>query len=149
MHRRLNVFSVLFDSDIGLITLVTLKALANINCNLDISIVICFVILFQAIQKWISKNSVPSIWEFNQNNAQKMFAQKAKTQFLYFIKGGDVQKQIKPLISISKEFKDEIVFVYVDSNTASGAQFMNHFGIDDKMLPMYSLFEVSHLNMYS
>ena len=149
MNRRLNVFSVLFDSDIGLITLVTLKALANINCNLDISIVICFVILFQAIQKWISKNSVPSIWEFNQNNAQKMFAQKAKTQFLYFIKCGDVQKQIKPLISISKEFKDEIVFVYVDSNTASGAQFMNHFGIDDKMLPMYSLFEVSHLNMYS
>merc|ERR1712018_673480 len=95
-----------------------------------------------AIQKWISTNSVPSVWEFNQDNAQKIFAQKAKTHFLYFIKGDDVQEQIEPLKSVSKEFTHKIVFAYIDSNTASNTQVMKFFGIDDKMLPMYSLFEM-------
>ena len=64
---------------------------------------------------------------------------------MYFIKGdNDVQKQIEPLKSISKEYTDEIIFIYVDSNTDGNEKVLEYFGIDNKMLPMYLIYDVSN-----
>ena len=102
-----------------------------------------FSFLQQAIEAWIQDTSVPLIWEFTGTNAQKIFAQKAKTHFLYFITVEDVQKQVEPLKSVAVEYKDKITFVYINVQEKSNEQVMKFFGIDDKMVPMYTLFEVN------
>ena len=82
------------------------------------------------------------IWEFTGTNAQKIFAQKAKTHFLYFITVEDAQKQVEPLKPVATEYKDKVTFVYINVQEKSNEQVMKFFGIDDKMVPMYTLFEV-------
>ena len=88
---------------------------------------------------------MPLIWEFTGTNAQKIFAQKAKTHFLYFITVEDAQKQVEPLKPVAIEYKDKITFVYINVQEKSNEQVMKFFGIDNKMVPMYTLFEVNML----
>lgn len=96
-----------------------------------------------AIEAWINEQSIPLVWEFTSNNAQKIFAQKAKTHFLYFIKGGEeIQKDIQPLKKCATDYKDKVAFAYVDVNEKSNAQVTKFFGIDATMAPMYTLFEM-------
>jgi len=101
-----------------------------------------------AIEAWIQDTSVPLIWEFTGTNAQKIFAQKAKTHFLYFITVEDAQKQVAPLKPVAVEYKDKITFVYINVQEKSNEQVMKFFGIDNKMVPMYTLFEMESSAKY-
>jgi len=101
-----------------------------------------------AIEAWIQDTSVPLIWEFTGTNAQKIFAQKAKTHFLYFITVEDAQKQVEPLKPVATEYKDKVTFVYINVQEKSNEQVMKFFGIDNKMVPMYTLFEMESSAKY-
>jgi len=102
-----------------------------------------------AIEAWINEQSVPLVWEFTSTNAQKIFAQKAKTHFLYFIKGGEeIQKDIQPLRKVATDYKDKVVFAYVNVDDKSNAQVTKFFGIDATMVPMYTLFEMESSAKY-
>jgi hypothetical protein len=61
---------------------------------------------------------------------------------LYFITVEDAQKQVEPLKPVATEYKDKVTFVYINVQEKSNEQVMKFFGIDDKMVPMYTLFEV-------
>jgi len=102
-----------------------------------------------AIEAWINEQSIPLVWEFTSTNAQKIFAQKAKTHFLYFIKGGEeIQKDIQPLRKVATDYKDKVVFAYVNVDDKSNAQVTKFFGIDATMVPMYTLFEMESSAKY-
>jgi len=102
-----------------------------------------------AIEAWINEKSIPLVWEFTSTNAQKIFAQKAKVHFLYFIKGGeDIQKDIEPLKKVATDFKNKVVFAYVDVNEKANGQVTKFFGIDATMAPMYTLFEMESSSKY-
>merc|ERR1739838_964656 len=72
----------------------------------------------------------------------------AKTHFLYFITVEDAQKQVEPLKPVAIEYKDKITFVYINVQEKSNEQVMKFFGIDNKMVPMYTLFEMESSAKY-
>ena len=43
----------------------------------------------EQIKKWNVENSVPLVWEFNQNTAQKIFKDAAKVHYIYFQENKD------------------------------------------------------------
>ena len=103
-----------------------------------------FQFFLQDIEKWLSSETVPLVWEFTQTSAQKIFAQKPKVHLLYFIKAaGDAEKQIEPLKKVAQEFKGHAVIVYINTNEPSNEKVLQFFGVTDQQVPVYALFEVS------
>ncbi len=47
------------------------------------------------------------------------------------------------LRKVAKDYKDKLIFVFVDFETETGPQVVNFFGVDEKQLPDYVIFEVS------
>lgn len=88
------------------------------------------------------------VWEFNQNNAQKIFKQPAKIHFLYFINVEDAQAQLKPLKKAASENKGKVVFVYVNTAEKTNEQVLKHFGLTENDAPMYTLFEMDTNEKY-
>ena len=52
----------------------------------------------EQIKKWNVENSVPLVWEFNQNTAQKIFKDAAKVHYIYFQENKDNFARVKEAV---------------------------------------------------
>lgn len=83
------------------------------------------------VKKFISKNQLPTVIEFTQESAQKIFGGEIKNHILMFIskKSKDFDDKQKAYKDAAVEFKGKVLFIYIDIDNDDNARILEFFGL--------------------
>ena len=93
----------------------------------------------EAIKAFISSNSMPTVIEFTQESAQKIFGGEVKNHLLLFISKGDdkfdsVLEQYK---GAATPFKGKVLFIYINIDDDDNQRILEFFGMKAADCPSY------------
>lgn len=92
-----------------------------------------------AIKGFISSNSMPTVIEFTQESAQKIFGGEVKNHLLLFVSKGDDKFDgfISQYKVAAKEFKGQVLFIYINIDDDDNQRILEFFGMKPADCPSY------------
>lgn len=89
------------------------------------------------LKKFIATESLPPVVEFNNETAQKIFGGEIKSHLLLFLsrKAGHFDKIIEEITPVSKEHRQDILFVAIDSDDSDHQRILEYFGMKESEVP--------------
>lgn len=89
------------------------------------------------VTKFIKNNQLPSVIEFTQEAAGKIFGGEIQKHVLLFVsKKADATKdQLEEYTGVAKKFKGKALFVYLDTDVQDNARIMEFFGLKETDVP--------------
>lgn len=90
-----------------------------------------------SIKTFIAANSLPLIIEFNHETAQKIFGGGIKSHLLLFLSRGEehFDKVVDAAKAVAKPFREQVLFVTIDSNEEDHLRILEFFGIKKEEIP--------------
>eukprot|EP01135_Chromosphaera_perkinsii_P006905 Nk52_evm60s621 gene=Nk52_evmTU60s621 len=96
-----------------------------------------------AIKDFVMANILPSVVEFTDEVAPKIFGGNIKVHSLMFVDTtNDISALLKWYTEVAEEFKGRMMFIYVDVTKASNNRIVEYFGIEASSVPDYRLIEM-------
>lgn len=95
----------------------------------------------EAVSKFVFSNRLPIVVEFTQESAQKIFGGEVKNHILLFIKKSDKDFDTKlgDFKEAAKDFKGEVLFIYLDTSDEDNARILEFFGLKAEECPAVRL----------
>uniref|UniRef100_A0A2I9LPF6 Protein disulfide-isomerase n=1 Tax=Centruroides hentzi TaxID=88313 RepID=A0A2I9LPF6_9SCOR len=96
------------------------------------------------IKKFVKSNSLPLVIEFSHATAQKIFGGDIKLHNLLFIskKSKVFDEILKKYNNVAKEFKNKVLFVYINSDEADHEKIIEFFGLKKEEQPAMRLIKL-------
>lgn len=96
------------------------------------------------IKKFVTTQSLPLIVEFNHETAQKIFGGDIKSHLLLFVSKGDAktEKIVDAARSIAKPFRDQVLFVTIDTDEEDHQRILEFFGMKKEETPAARLIKL-------
>lgn len=94
-----------------------------------------------AVTKFVMGNRLPIVVEFTQESAQKIFGGEIKNHILLFIKKTekDFDTKLTDFKEAAKDFKGEVLFIYLDTSDEDNARILEFFGLKAEECPAVRL----------
>ncbi|XP_061175236.1 protein disulfide-isomerase-like isoform X2 [Saccostrea echinata] len=94
-----------------------------------------------AISKFVFGNRLPIVVEFTQESAQKIFGGEIKNHILLFVKKSekDFDTKLSDFKEAAKDFKGEVLFIYLDTSDEDNARILEFFGLKPEECPAVRL----------
>ncbi|BFZ17339.1 hypothetical protein BsWGS_20378 [Bradybaena similaris] len=93
----------------------------------------------QDIKSFINANRLPLVIEFTQESAQKIFGGEVKSHILLFLKKDGNEHIIKAYSGIAKDFKGQLLFIYLDTDVEDNGRIQEFFGLKESEVPAVRL----------
>uniref|UniRef100_A0A8W8ICK7 protein disulfide-isomerase n=1 Tax=Magallana gigas TaxID=29159 RepID=A0A8W8ICK7_MAGGI len=95
----------------------------------------------EAVSKFVSSNRLPMVVEFTQESAQKIFGGEVKNHILLFVKktDKDFDTKLSDFKEAAKDFKGEVLFIYLDTSDEDNARILEFFGLKAEECPAVRL----------
>lgn len=89
------------------------------------------------IKKFIAAQALPLIVDFNHETAQKIFGGEIKSHLLMFFskEAGHFDKYVSEARSVAKPFKDQVLFVTINSDEEDHQRILEFFGMKKEEVP--------------
>lgn len=89
------------------------------------------------IKKFIAAQALPLIVDFNHETAQKIFGGEIKSHLLMFFskEAGHFDKYVEEARSVAKPFKDQVLFVTINSDEEDHQRILEFFGMKKEEVP--------------
>lgn len=96
------------------------------------------------IKKFVVTNSLPLIIEFNHETAQKIFGGEIKSHLLLFLSKGEdhFDKVVEAASAVAKPFREQVLFVTIDTNEEDHARILEFFGMKKEEVPAARLIKL-------
>jgi len=96
------------------------------------------------IKKFVTIQSLPLIIEFNHESAQKIFGGSIKSHLLFFLskEAGHVEKYVDPVREVAKKFRDDVLFVTINSDEEDNQRILEFFGMTKEEVPTLRLIKL-------
>jgi len=90
-----------------------------------------------AVKKFIAANQLPTVIEFTQESAQKIFGGEIKSHLLLFIskKSSDYDDKMKAYKEAATGFKGKVLFIYIDIDNDDNGRILEFFGLKASECP--------------
>lgn len=90
-----------------------------------------------SLKKFIRKNELPTVIEFTQETAQKIFGGDNKNHLLLFIskKAGTLDDVLKDYTAAAEGYKGEVLFIYIDIDDEDNTRILEFFGLAPEDCP--------------
>ncbi|KAL1517563.1 hypothetical protein ABEB36_001311 [Hypothenemus hampei] len=96
------------------------------------------------VKKFIQTNSLPLLVEFNHETAQKIFGGEIKSHLLLLLNKNDesYEKVTEAARSVAKPFRDQVLFVTIDTNEEDHQRILEFFGVKQEEIPAVRLIKL-------
>ncbi|XP_012274364.1 protein disulfide-isomerase [Orussus abietinus] len=96
------------------------------------------------LKSFIAVQSLPILVEFGQDTAQKIFSGEIKSHLLFFLSktAGHYDKYLSNLSEPAKKFRDEILFVTINSDNDDHERILDFFGIKKDDAPAMRIIQL-------
>ncbi|KAL3276138.1 hypothetical protein HHI36_020857 [Cryptolaemus montrouzieri] len=96
------------------------------------------------IKKFITTNSLPLLVEFNHETAQKIFGGEIKSHLILFLNKGEehFEKISEAARSVAKPFREQVLFVTIDSSEEDHQRILEFFGMKKEEVPAARLIKL-------
>jgi len=93
----------------------------------------------QSVKDLIKGNAMPTVIEFTQESAQKIFGGEVKNHLLLFVSKGDDKFDglITEYKAAATEFKGKVLFIYIDIDQDDNQRILEFFGMKADECPSY------------
>lgn len=93
------------------------------------------------LKKFVSSQSLPLIVEFNHDSAQKIFGGEIKSHLLIFVskEAGHLEKYVEPAKEVARKFRNDVLFVTINSDEEDHARILEFFGMKKEEVPSMRL----------
>lgn len=91
----------------------------------------------EAIKQFITVQSLPLIVDFNHDSAQKIFGGSIKNHLLLFLSknAGHVEKYVDAIKDLAKKFRNDLLFVNINSDEEDHQRILEFFGMKKDEIP--------------
>jgi len=92
-----------------------------------------------AIKAFIAENSMPTVIEFTQESAQKIFGGEVKNHLLLFLSKGDdkFDSILTEYKAAATDFKGKVLFIYINIDDDDNQRILEFFGMKSDDCPTY------------
>jgi len=89
------------------------------------------------VSNFITGASLPLVIEFSDQVAPKIFGGDQKVHMLMFLKKSaeDFEESLQTLKTVANEFRGQMLFIYIDADTASNMRILEYFQISANTVP--------------
>lgn len=96
------------------------------------------------LRKFVQSNALPLLVEFNHDTAQKIFGGEIKSHLLLFLSKSDesYEKIAEAARSVAKPFKEQVLFVTIDSEAEDHQRILEFFGMRKEEVPAARLIKL-------
>lgn len=96
------------------------------------------------LKSFITSNALPLVVEFNHDTAQKIFGGDIKSHLLLFLAKGEdhFEKVSEAARSVAKPFKEQVLFVTIDSTEEDHSRILEFFGMKKEEVPAARLIKL-------
>lgn len=93
------------------------------------------------IKKFVMSQSLPLVVDFNHETAQKIFGGEIKSHLLMFLsqQEGHIDKYLEGAREIAKEFREQVLFVSINSDEEDHQRILEFFGMKKDEIPAMRL----------
>merc|ERR1711872_183315 len=83
------------------------------------------------IVEFVKSNSIPLVFEFNQESSKKIFGSDIKVQFMLFSSAKDEahKERLELVTKLAKDLKGEMVFAYIPMDEPGSKRIVDHIGV--------------------
>uniref|UniRef100_A0A6M2DXS5 Protein disulfide-isomerase n=1 Tax=Xenopsylla cheopis TaxID=163159 RepID=A0A6M2DXS5_XENCH len=98
----------------------------------------------EALKKFVQSQSLPLMVEFNHETAQKIFGGDIKSHLLLFLskEGGHFDSYVEGARNVAKEFRDQVLFVTINSDEEDHQRILEFFGMKKEEVPAMRLIKL-------
>lgn len=98
----------------------------------------------EAVKKFVSSQSLPLVIDFNHDSAQKIFGGEIKSHLLLFLskEAGHLDKYIEVARTVAKNFRDQVLFVSINSDEEDHQRILEFFGMKKEEVPSMRLIKL-------
>eukprot|EP00127_Corallochytrium_limacisporum_P007375 Clim_evm12s249 gene=Clim_evmTU12s249 len=102
-----------------------------------------------ALSSFIAGNSLPTLIEFTEESAKKVFGGEIKRHSLLFVNKADdgFATLLEGYGEAAKDFKGEVLYIYLDTDNAATSNVYEFFGIDRNALPTIRYIDMGGADM--
>ncbi|RWS05049.1 protein disulfide-isomerase-like isoform X2, partial [Dinothrombium tinctorium] len=102
------------------------------------------VITPEAVKKFVAANSLPLVVDFSHETAQKIFGGEIKAHNLLFISKThpDFEKTVDAFRTVAKDFKNQVLFVTINTDIEDHERIMEFFGLKKDESPEMRLIKL-------
>lgn len=99
----------------------------------------------ESIKDFINSNSMPTVIEFTQESAQKIFGGEVKNHMLLFISKGDEKfdAALTQYKAAASTFKGKVLFIYINIDDDDNQRILEFFGMKPADCPSYRYINLS------
>lgn len=96
------------------------------------------------LKTFVRVQSLPLIVDFNHDSAQKIFGGDIKSHLLLFLskEAGHFEKYADPIKSIAKNFREQVLFVTINSDEEDHQRILEFFGMKKEEVPAMRLIKL-------
>jgi len=104
----------------------------------------------ESLLKFVKTQSVPLIWEFTQENADKIFSSDIAIHFLLISdkNDGKYNDRMEEMKTVAKEHRGKIIFVHLHVEEEEAPDVMEFLGISKESCPTFVIFEIEASSKY-
>jgi len=98
----------------------------------------------EAVKKFVSSQSLPLVIDFNHDSAQKIFGGEIKSHLLLFLskEAGHLDKYVEVARSVAKNYRDQVLFVSINSDEDDHQRILEFFGMKKEEVPSMRLIKL-------
>ncbi|GAB0087000.1 Protein disulfide-isomerase [Sergentomyia squamirostris] len=91
----------------------------------------------EALRKFVMAESMPLVVDFNHDSAQRIFGGEIKNHLLFFLskEKGDFEKYAEPAKDVAKNFREQVLFVSINSDEEDHQRILEFFGMKKEEVP--------------
>lgn len=103
----------------------------------------------EAISAFVQANKMPLVMEFTDESAPKIFGGDIKVHMLLFIKksADNFKETLDYFNEVAKEFKGQILFVYIDVDVEDNSRVSEFFGLTQDDVPTVRIINMTEQDM--
>lgn len=96
------------------------------------------------IKKFVNRQAIPLVVDFNHDSAQKIFGGEIKSHLLLFLskEAGDFEKYAEPAKEIAKAFREKILFVSINADEEDHGRILEFFGMKKEEIPSMRIIQL-------
>jgi len=93
------------------------------------------------VKRFVSSQSLPLVIDFNHDSAQKIFGGEIKSHLLMFLskEAGHLDQYVETARLVAKEFRDQVLFVSINSDEEDHQRILEFFGMQKEEVPSMRL----------
>ncbi|XP_055627147.1 protein disulfide-isomerase isoform X2 [Toxorhynchites rutilus septentrionalis] len=91
----------------------------------------------EELKKFVAAQALPLIVDFSHETAQKIFGGEIKNHLLFFVskEAGHYEKYVDPAKEAAKKYREQILFVTIDSDQEDHQRILEFFGMKKDQVP--------------